>query len=97
MRRAGLTLAGNRHARRVLVEATWRYRHPARVNQTLRVRFEDLPKAVRDIAWMAQIRLCGHYRRLSAAGKKLSLVIAAVTREMAAFLWAIGRQVVPAA
>ena len=31
VRRTGLTLAGNRRARRVLVEAAWSYRHPARV------------------------------------------------------------------
>lgn len=97
VRRAGLTLAGNRRARRVLVEAAWSYRHPARVSETLRARLEGLPKPVRDIAWKAQIRLCARYRRLSAAGKKLPVVIAAIAREMAAFLWAIARQVAPAA
>ncbi len=96
VRRAGLTLAGNHRARRVLVEAAWSYRHPARVSQTMLVRLEGLPKAVRDIAWKAQVRLCGRYRRLSAGGKKLPVVIAAVAREMAAFLWAIGHQVAPA-
>jgi transposase len=96
VRRTGLTLAGNRRARRVLVEAAWSYRHPARVSQTLQDRLDGLPKAVREIAWKAQIRLCGRYRRLSAAGKKLPVVIAAIAREMAAFLWAIGRQVAPA-
>ena len=54
-----------------------------------------LPKAVRDIAWKAQVRLCARYRRLSAAGKKLPVVVAAIAREMAAFLWAIGREVAP--
>ena len=97
VRRAGLTLAGNRRARRVLVEAAWSYRHPARVSETLRPRLEGLPKPVRDIAWKAQIRLCARYRRLSAAGKKLPVVIAAIAREMAAFLWAIARQVAPVA
>jgi len=97
VRRAGLTLAGNRRARRVLVEAAWSYRHPARVSETLRARLEGLPKPVRDIAWKAQIRLCARYRRLSAAGKKLPVVIAAIAREMAAFLWAIAHQVAPAA
>jgi transposase len=96
VRRSGLTLAGNRRARRVLVEAAWSYRHAARVSQTLLARLEGLSKTVRDIAWKAQIRLCGRYRRLSAAGKRLPVVIAAVAREMAAFLWAIGRQVAPA-
>jgi transposase len=95
VRRTGLTLAGNRRARRVLVEAAWSYRHPARVSETLRVRLEALPKTVRDIAWKAQVRLCGRYRRLNAAGKKLPVIIAAIAREMAAFLWAIGRQITP--
>lgn len=93
VRRTGLTLAGNRRARRVLVEAAWSYRHPARVSETLRVRLEGLPKTIRDIAWKAQVRLCSRYRRLNAAGKKLPVIIAAIAREMAAFLWAIGRQV----
>jgi len=95
VRRAGLTLAGNRRARRVLVEGAWTYRYPARVSETLRSRLEGLPKTVRDIAWKAQIRLCARYRRLSAAGKKTPVVIAAIAREMAAFLWAIGRQIEP--
>jgi transposase len=96
VRRSGLTLAGNRRARRVLVEAAWTYRYPARVSQTLRARLEGLPKAVRDIAWKAQVRLCARYRRLSAAGKKLPVVVAAIVREIAAFLGAIGREVAPA-
>jgi len=95
VRRTGLTLAGNRRARRVLVEAAWSYRHPARVSETLRARLEALPKAVRDIAWKAQVRLCGRYRRLNAAGKKRPVIIAAIAREMAAFLWAIGCHTTP--
>jgi len=96
VRRTGLTLAGNRRARRVLIEAAWTYRFPARVSEALRTRLEGLPKAVRDIAWKAQIRLCGRYRRLSAGGKKPPVVVAAIAREIAAFLWAIGREVAPA-
>ena len=95
-RRNGLTLAGNRRARRALVEAAWTYRYPARVSQRLRARLEGLPKPIRDIAWKAQIRLCARYRRLSATGKKLPVVVAAIAREMAAFLWAIAREVAPA-
>src|SRR5262249_37021563 len=97
VRRAGLTLAGNKRARRVLIEGAWSYRYPARVSQTLQARLEGLPKTVRAIAWKAQIRLCARYRRLTAAGKKRPLVIAAIAREMAAFLWAIAQHVAPAA
>lgn len=97
VRRAGLTLAGNRRARRVLIEGAWSYRHPARVGTALQARLAALPKAVREIAWKARIRLCGRYRRLSAGGKKLPVLVAAIAREMAAFLWAIARHVAPAA
>ena len=70
IRRKGLTLAGNRRARRALVEAAWTYRYPARVSETLRARLEGLPKPVRDIGWKAQVRLCARYRRLSAVGQE---------------------------
>jgi len=95
VKRGGLTLAGNRRARRVLVEGAWSYRHPARVTETIRKRLENLPKAVRDIAWKAQVRLSKRYRRMTTGGKKAPVVIAAIAREMAAFLWAIGREVEP--
>ena len=42
VRRSGVTLAGNRRARRALVEAAWTYRYPARVSETLRLRLEAL-------------------------------------------------------
>ncbi len=96
VRRGGLTLAGNRRVRRALVEGAWSYRHPARVTETIRGRLESLPKAVRDIAWKAQVRLCARHRRLLACGKAAPVAVAAVAREMAAFLWAIGRHVQPA-
>jgi transposase len=95
VKRGGLTLAGNRRARRVLIEGAWAYRYPARVTEPIRVRLEGLPKAVREIAWRAQTRLCARYRRLMAAGKNKPIVVAAIAREMAAFLWAIGHQVEP--
>lgn len=95
VKRGGLTLAGNRRARRVLVEGAWSYRHPARVTETIRIRLAGLPKGVREIAWKAQTRLCARYRRMTAAGKKAPIVVAAIAREMAAFLWAIGHQVEP--
>jgi hypothetical protein len=83
IRRKGLTLAGNRRARRALVEAAWTYRFPIRVSETLRARLDGLPKAVRDIAWKAQIWLCARYRRLGATGKKLPVVVAAIARAIA--------------
>ena len=97
VRRGPITKTGNRRARRVLIEGAWTYRYPARVGETLRSRVKDLPLAVRTIAWKAQVRLCARYRRLLANGKKAPVVTTAIARELAAFLWAIGHQVAPAA
>ena len=96
VRRGGLTKAGSRRARRVLVEAAWTYRFPPRVGVALARRLENVPKVARDIAWKAQLRLCARFRRLVAAGKHSNLATAAIAREIAAFLWAIGRAVSPA-
>jgi transposase len=95
VRRGTITKAGNPRARRVLIEGAWTYRYPARLSRPLQIRQENLPKAVREIAWKAQVRLCARYRRLMATGKRQTLVTTAIAREMAAFLWAIGREVTP--
>jgi transposase len=94
--RGGITKTGNREARRMLVEAAWSYRYPARVAKEKVEIIAQLPKAVRDIAWKAQVRLCGRYRRLSARAKKPTVVVAAIARELAGFVWAIGRALMPA-
>ena len=94
--RGGITKAGNSRARRVLVEGAWSYRFPARVTSLIQARLDDVPKEVRAIAWKAQLRLCARFQRLVAAGKNANLVTTAVAREMAAFAWAIARQVQPA-
>lgn len=97
VRRGGITKTGNREARRMLVEASWSYRYPPRIATEKMEIVAKLPKSVRDIAWKAQVRLCGRYRRLGAAGKKPTVVITAIARELAGFVWAIGREVQPAA
>jgi hypothetical protein len=51
--------------------------------------------SVREIAWKGQVRLCGRYRKLTAAGKLKAVTVTAIAREMAAFLWAIGQEVAP--
>ena len=67
-RRGGITKTGNGHVRRVLVEAAWCYRFPARKTATLQRRAEQTPEAVQAIAWKAQKRLCGRYQALSKRG-----------------------------
>ena len=79
----------------MLIEGAWTYRFPARMSRLLEERQAGLPKTVCDIAWKAQLRLCGRYRKLMARGKRQGVVTTAIAREMAAFLWAIGREVEP--
>jgi hypothetical protein len=52
---------------------------------------------VRAIAWKAQLRLCGRYRRLIAGGKPKVVVTTAIVREMVGFVWAIACRVRPQA
>jgi len=52
-----------------------------------------VPQAIQDISWKAQVRLCNRYRRLVARGKNVNQVVVAIAREMAAFVWAIVREV----
>ena len=95
VRRLGITKAGNGRVRRLLVESAWTYRHPARVGAKKLYLLQRVPPAVRDIAWKAQSRLCARYRALSARGKKLTVTATAIARELAGFIWAIGREVKP--
>ena len=93
-RRVGsITKAGNKRVRRLLTEGAHSYRHPANISKAIQLRHEGLTKDVTDIAWKAQLRLCRRYRRLYAKGKHRNLVISAIAREMAAYLWAIAQVV----
>ena len=92
-RQGTITQAGNTFARRALIEGAWSYRYPAKVSRHLQWRLEELPKAIQDISWKAQVRLCTRFRQLTARGKHANQVVVAIAREMAAFVWAIAREV----
>jgi transposase len=92
-RQGGITKAGNGAARRMLIEAAWSYRFPARISRELLSRQEGLPKAICDVAWKAQERLCRRYRRLARAGKLPTVVTAAIGRELSGFVWSIAQLV----
>jgi transposase len=92
-RQGTITKAGNRFARRALIEGTWAYRYPAKVSRHLQLRLEEVPKTIQNISWRAQVRLCKRFRSLTARGKHANQVAVAIAREMAAFIWAIAREV----
>ncbi|MBC7140928.1 MAG: IS110 family transposase, partial [Rhodobacteraceae bacterium] len=84
-------ISGSGLARRALIEGAWSYRMQARVSRKLHDRLEAMPKAIRDIAWKGQLRMCQRYRHLMAAGKPKVVVTTAIAREMVGFIWAIAR------
>jgi transposase len=90
-RQGSITKTGNSYARKLLVEAAWSYRHTARISPQLQIRQENLPKPIIDRAWDAQVRLCRRCHRLVAKGKNANIAIVAVARELAGFIWDIGR------
>jgi transposase len=94
-RRLGeITESGNKHARRILVEAAWNNRFKAQVSRCLEVRQEGQPKIIRDISWKAQLRLSKRWRSLS-MGRKLAQnkICVAIARELSGFIWDVARHV----
>ena len=96
VRRLGITKGGNGRVRRALIESAWSYRHLPRTSKLKHYVHERVPPAVRDIALKAQARLCARYRVLAGRGKKLTVAVTAIARELVGFVWAIGRMM-PAA
>jgi transposase len=89
-RRIGaITKAGDVHARTLLIEAAHSYRFPARIARDKLKAVDTVPDAVRAIAWKAQTRLCQRYRSMVAKGKPNQVVVTAVARELAGFVWSI--------
>lgn len=89
-----ITKSGNKHARRVLIEAAWTYRGSARISRVLEVRQQDQPKAFREISWRAQLRLAKRFRHLRLERKlPQNKVCVAIARELCGFVWAIAREV----
>ncbi len=87
-RHGALTKAGNSHARRILVEAAWHYRHRPTLGRALAGRSQGQPSAIVAQAWRAQQRLHRRYRHLVGHGKRAPVAVAAVARELVGFIWA---------
>ncbi|EQD40965.1 transposase IS116/IS110/IS902 family protein [mine drainage metagenome] len=90
-----ITKTSNSHARRVLVEAAWNYRFPARMSAILQRRQAVQPKPARQIAWKTQLRLAKRYRHLSVRKLAMNRICVAIARELPGFIWDIARQVKP--
>lgn len=92
-----ITRAGNGHARRIAVEASWNYRFSPRASKAIQKRREQVSAEVRSIAEKAELRLSRRFQRLTQRGKKSQNVVTAVAREFVGFVWAIAQSAMPPA
>lgn len=95
--RGHITKTGSSHARRLLIEAAWHYRHPPRIterqreneNAARRDGQDELSPLVSARTWQAQVRLNHRHRVLTRdRGKRATVANVAVARELTGFLWA---------
>lgn len=91
-RRFGITKTGNAHVRHVLVQAGWHYQSTPRAGSTVRKRRAHQPATVVAVARRADERLHRKYRRLVGRGKRSTVAVTAIARELAGFVWALGQQ-----
>lgn len=92
VRPRGITKTGNSALRALLFEAAWSYRGRAKVGNWMHQHRPDVPQAINDIAWKAQVRLSARYRKLVGSGKKSTVAITAIARELVGFLWDVARR-----
>lgn len=92
-RQGNITKTGNRHVRRLLVEAAWSYRFPPAIKGDLKKRLEGQLPNVQMISWKAQNRLHKKYFRLLSRGKSFGKALTAVARELAGFIWAVTQEI----
>ena len=88
--RGEITKAGNRHVRRLLIEAAWHYRHRPSVLSLRKRRRGQSPRIIA-IADKAMHRLHRRFNRMLERGKPRPKVAVAIARELTGFVWAAMR------
>jgi transposase len=89
-RKGSITKAGNKRVRRLLIEASWHYRHPyVATSRSLKQRRKEQPQWAIDIADRAGQRLRKRYWYLINRGKPPCVATVAIARELAGFIWSV--------
>lgn len=88
----GITKTGNKHVRRIVIEAAWNYRFRPRLSKTIEARRVKVSPEVRAIAEKAERRLHRRFDRMQQRGKLSQQVVTAVARELLGFVWAIAQE-----
>jgi transposase len=86
--KGAITKTGNKHVRRLLVEAAHHARHRPAIGPKLKKRRSGQTSAAVALADRAQVRLHRKYWKLVNAGKQPNKARVAVAREFAGFIWA---------
>jgi transposase len=86
--RGHLTKTGNAHLRTQLVESAWAYQHRPSIGSRLKQSQAGVPAATIARSWTAQQRLCSRFRSMSARKNIRAVVVTAIARELAGFVWA---------
>lgn len=87
-----ITKAGNARIRRLLVEASWKGGQiPRQIGSETSKRWKGQPEAITEHAFKAQKRLFVKHQQMFHAGKAKPLITVALARELAGFVWAIGK------
>jgi transposase len=84
-----ITKTGNKHARRLLVEAAWHHRKPYRPGVDLRRRQERATPAARDRGQRANRRLHTRWQSFNARRKRPVVANTAIARELAGWCWSL--------
>lgn len=86
--RGGITKAGNKRVRRILIEAAWHYRWYRGASKQLRARRKGQPLPVIAHCQKAERRLSKKFRDM-AEHKDRRQAVVAVARELTGFIWAV--------
>lgn len=87
VRSGGITKTGNCLVRKLLTEASWLYLRPRMLNPSISV--EGASSEVIEHARKGCIRLKRRAQHLQARGKKGCIVVTAISRELAGWVWAL--------
>ncbi|WP_246051200.1 transposase [Nocardioides guangzhouensis] len=84
-----ITKTGNRHVRRLLIEAAWHHRPRYRVGKTMRERWDLAPAAARVRGDQGNRRLHQRWVRFIDRNKKSTVANTAIARELAGWCWSL--------
>lgn len=87
VRTGGITKTGNTLVRKLLIEASWLYSRPRMLNPTIDAK--DVPPEVVEHARKGCIRLKKRADHLKSRSKKGCVVVTAISRELAGWVWAL--------